>query len=523
MKGLKYLVLTRFKNSVKDIKNHPSKLITYLFLAAALMLVFVSGNMGEYGEAIRPTEEFRAVIIAIYFMTFMLSVLNGLSSGGTFYTMPDVNLLFLSPIPPKKILAYGILKQAGTSVMVGFALLFQYAWMKSAYGVTAVGMVGIVLGYALVMFISNLTAIVIYSFSSSDERRKSVIKWALYIICAAAVAYVAVPMFMNPDNFLTIALERVQSPVLTLLPVGGWLGGAAVGFMMGNIRSAVIGLILTALYTLLMFLFLNKTGSDYYEDVLQATEKASAAITAKKEGKIQSDDVNPKNVKVGKEGIGKGFGATVFLYKHLLENRRGQVFILDKMSLIFALMTIGFSYLIKDAGIAPVFAFSVYMMIFSVGFGRWAKELMMPYVYMIPQSSFKKLVMICAQSIVQMFVESALIFTAAGVIIGSAPAEIIACVIARTSMGILLLAVNILIERLIGSQLNKALLLFVYFIFAALLMIPGIILGVLLSAVITVSPVVSVMLGITLGNLAVSALIMYLCRNIIDYAELNNI
>ena len=151
-------------------------------------------------------------------------------------------------------------------------------------------------------------------------------------------------MFMNPDNFIGIALDRIKSPILSLLPVGGWLGGAVINFADENIFSGILGIAVTLMYTVLMFIALNRTGTDYYEDVLQATEKTTAAITAKKEGKLDTNDINPKNVKVGKTGIGKGRGASVFLYKHLLENRRGQVFILDKMSLLFAVMTVGFAY-----------------------------------------------------------------------------------------------------------------------------------------------------------------------------------
>lgn len=523
MNALKYLVLTRTKNSIKELKKHPSKLITYIFFIVLIGFVFLTSNSDMSGFELRPKEEFRAILVAIYFMTFMLSVLNGLSSGGTFFTMPDVNLLFISPISPKKILSYGILKQIGTSAMVGLMLIFQYGWMHNMYGVKPLDMVFVVLGFAAMMFLSNLTAIVVYSLSSNNDRLRTAVRWVLYAVCAVAALYIVLPMFLDPENFLNIGLERVRQPFITLLPVGGWIGGAVANLAMGRIPSAVIGLVLTVLYAVIMLLFLNKTSTDYYEDVLQASEKTTAAITAKKEGKMSSDDINPKNVKLGKTGINRGKGANVFLYKHLLENRRGQIFILDKMSLLFAVITVGFAFFTKEIGVAPVFAFSVYMMIFSVGFGRWAKELMLPYVYMIPQPAFKKLIMICSQSILQMFIESALIFIASSFFLKVLPIEIIMCIIARTSMGILLLAINILIERLVGSQINKSLLILIYFIFAVLLMLPGILLGFGLSLLITANVTVTVMLGIIISNMAISLLIAYLCRNILNYAELNNV
>ena len=58
-----------------------------------------------------------------------------------------------------------------------------------------------------------------------------------------------------------------------------------------------------------------------------------------------------------------------------------------------------------------------------------------------------------------MFIESALIFAVAGILIGSSPIDIVMCIAARTSVGVLLLAVNILIERLTGSQMKRCCLL----------------------------------------------------------------
>lgn len=526
MKAMKYLVLTRFKNSIIEMKNHPSKLIAYVFFIALLVFVLFTSNLdGAVMEPTRPIEEFRAIMVAIYFMTFLLTVLNGLSSGGTFFTMPDVNLLFLSPIEPKKILSYGILKNIGTSAMVGFMLAFQYGWMHNLYGIRPLDLVFVVLGFAFMMFIANLTAIVVYSFSSGNERVKTAVRWFLYAVCAAAAAYILIPMFMDYQNAFAVGLKQVYEPYITFLPVGGWLGGAVAALCMGKVSSALIYLALTFLYTAVMSFLLSKSSSDYYEDVLQASEKMTAAITAKKEGKVNYDSINPKNVKLGKTGINRGKGASVFLYKHLLENRRGQIFILDKMSLIFAAITVGFAYFTKDSqsGVVPAFAFSVYLMIFSIGFGRWAKELMLPYVYMIPQSAFKKLIMVTSQSILQFFVESALIFVACSFFLEVPVIDIVLCILARTSVGILFLAVNILIERIVGSQMNKTMLVLIYFLFAVIFIIPGVVLGVMVGALLNVNMVISVMLGMIFSNILISLIIGFACKNILNYAELNNV
>ena len=70
----------------------------------------------------------------------------------------------------------------------------------------------------------------------------------------------------------------------------------------------------------------------YYEDVMQTTEAAYTSVTAAKEGRVQ--EAAPKNIKKGKMGIGKGFGANTFYYKHLIENRRGKILLLPTLTIV---------------------------------------------------------------------------------------------------------------------------------------------------------------------------------------------
>ena len=63
---------------------------------------------------------------AILAFLCVLTVWSGLKSGATFFKMSDVNLLFVSPVSPKTILAYGLIKQMGASALAVFGKqLFQ--------------------------------------------------------------------------------------------------------------------------------------------------------------------------------------------------------------------------------------------------------------------------------------------------------------------------------------------------------------------------------------------------------------
>ena len=78
-------------------------------------------------------------------------------------------------------------------------------------------------------------------------------------------------------------------------------------------------------FVLLLALF-RKSDADYYEDVLQSTETQFQARQAMKDGGRNASSMNAfrtdKKVRVGKTGLGGGWGADTFFYKHLCEARR---------------------------------------------------------------------------------------------------------------------------------------------------------------------------------------------------------
>ena len=71
-------------------------------------------------------------------------------------------------------------------------------------------------------------------------------------------------------------------------------------------------------------------------------------------------------------------------------------------------------------------------------------------------------------------------------------------------------------ERLFGEVTSKGLMLLLYFLFMLILSVPGLIAGLLLSAVFTGQIVLyTVVLFDFLINLALASLILFLCRNLL--------
>lgn len=516
MNALPFLLIKRFKNTLKEFFRTPSKLILFIVLVVMIGATVFGGIMGKNeNTSFRDAREAYTIIFALYLFVFISVTMSGLKNGASFFTMADVNILFNAPISQKKILVFGLVRQLGVTVMLALFLVFQYGWMSSNYGMTMLDLLGVIIGYILLVFSAQLIAMGIYAYSSHSDQKKKTIKTVIYLFVAAVAAYILYPVFTAADKIGAV-VTQVSSKVIYYVPVAGWLKAFFEGFMSGNLQLIFLGLGAVVLFVGLFIIIILKMDADYYEDVLVATEVGFSAITAKKEGRMA--EAVPQNVKVGKTGIGRGKGASVFFFKHLLEDRRARFFILDLFSFIVIIGSAIFAFFMRNYGILAPFCFSVYMMVLSSFNGRWLKELTMPFVYMLPVNPFKKLVMIILQQILKGILESVIVIGIIGMITGASIPQMIGYTLVRIGACLVFIAANTLTERLFGGALGKSLQMMFYFLVLIVLAAPGVV-GAIFAA--GISELIGLLIAASWLTL-VSCAVIYFCRNILSNAEFNN-
>lgn len=526
---LVYLTARKLKNQLIAVVKSPAKLIYAVILVALFALTAFSGSAYDL-EELRNPQELTAIMVLFYTMMFLMVFASGSSSSNSpMFTLSDVTLLFPAPMSSNKILAYGLVRQLGLSLVLGFFILFQYSWMHGAYGIGPAGLVLIIVGYAITLFFAQLASMASYVRTSGMERAGKTVR---YCVFGAAALYGVWAVLSCREDLLALSNGGSYGPLLEkgaaffatipgiLFPVSGWAAGLVSGIFAGNwlLVGLSVGL-LAALFALLLGLILT-CKNNYYEDVLSTAETAQSAITAQKEGQL--NEVVPKNVKVGKTGLGKGWGASAIYYKHRVENRRSGVFLFSNMSLIFMAVIIGCSFFMRDAGLVGIFAFATYMQLFSVALGRFNRELIKPYIYLIPEPPLKKLLYAIKESLLSDTWEAILIFLVVGVIVGASPLEIVCCMVARVSFALLFTAGNVCVERVFGMVQSKTLIFLFYFLVLLLMAIPGIAACVVCSILLPVWGAAAGLLGMAVINAAIAVLVLWLCRNLLQYAELNS-
>lgn len=533
---LVYLTLKKLKNQIKGIFKSPAKLVYAIVMIALLALVIFSGNMDDgelLSDGYRPLSELTAVLTLFYTFMFLLTLIQGSSSNTPMFSLSDVTLLFPAPLSSNKILFYGLCRQLGLSLLLGFFLLFQYSWLHGMFGVSYVGLLLVVLGYAAVLFLSQLCSMAIYTRQSGNERAQKLTKRiipgvaVLYLLWAAYTCREPLLALLSGGQDYGAALTAGAGFFSTLpgllFPASGWVAGLIGGLLTGDYMLSLLMLGLIAALVLALILLIVKNKNNYYEDVLATAETAQSAVTAQKEGQLQ--DVVPKHVKVGKIGLQKGWGASAVYYKHKVENRRSGAFFLSGVSLIFVVIIIIMSLFFRfmeEASLAAVFAMSTYMQLFSCALGRFNKELTKPYLYLIPEPPLKKMLYALRERLTTALMEALLIFIPVGFILSLSPVETVCCIGARLTFELLFTTGNIVVERVFGTVSSKVLVFFFYFLVLILMAAPGIAAGVLLMTLATLPEMVGLFLGMGTVNILISLLALFLCRNLLQYAELNN-
>ena len=203
----------------------------------------------------------------------------------------------------------------GTSLFIGFFLLYQYGWMHGTYGISMGNLALILLGYAAALFCGQLTAMVLYSLTTRDERKRNVAMASCLVISGLAVLYLLANVYPEKDRWLEIAVSELNGFPVKLFPVGGWAQSAIVGILAGEwINLAFLSILL--LYIAALVMFMAKRDVDYYEDVLQAAEVSYSAIAASKQGRI--DGLYRKGLKWVGPASERGLGRTAFITSTVL-------------------------------------------------------------------------------------------------------------------------------------------------------------------------------------------------------------
>ncbi len=208
MSALTYLTLTQFKNRIRGVFRSPAKLIYAIIVIALLAFVVLAGNMEDAEGVGTPDAQLGAIIVAYFAIMFLMTANSGFSTGMSIFKMADVNFLFVGPFRSVRVLFHGMFNQMAAALIMAAVILFQYGWMHGQYGVGGLDMVFVIAGYALTVFTAQITAMVIYAFSSGRPGVRKALRAVYVVVTAAWVAYIGYRALGSPKRAERHMLRR---------------------------------------------------------------------------------------------------------------------------------------------------------------------------------------------------------------------------------------------------------------------------------------------------------------------------
>lgn len=518
MRAFVYLTSKKLKNNIIDIFKRPVKLLTAIFLIFMIAFQFIFGELETTGGGFlqRDISEFYAIILALYAFIFFLISYTGFNRGSSMFTMQDVNLLFLSPTKQKSILTYGLTQGLTQAIVTGFFIMFQYTWMHDVYQISRWDLAAIMFGYALTVFFAQMLAMVIYSFTCNDDKRKKAVKFIYLGILAVIGAYFFSVALVDSNDTMSVLIEKANSSFSDFIPFVGIIRLGVAGMMeMDIIKIAIFSISVIAMIVIYYFI-ISKVEFDFYEDVLFSTEISHSAIMSRREGRVY--EPLPKVVKLGRVGFKKGMGARAIGQKQKIERRRKKVFFLDYNSLINIVLITAYGLISDD--FIMLMVLSVYgMLMFSTN-GTWTKELNLPYVYLMPQNAFIKLFYIIKRQFGTIIKESLVMFLPLFFIYRIGFTEFVTAVPLRMTFGFLFVAMSLFIKRFFGITKSTPATSLIYILISLVLCTPTLAAGLVLYNIYGYT-FFSAVFAVAKLNIALTAVLIFASRNILKHVDYN--
>lgn len=531
MSAILYIARRQTVNRFRCLLRKPGRLMIYL-LSFAMIAWMLIGLPKHSGSRLDP----RLLQGGYLLWLLLLGTLTAWSSmerGTALFRLPDVNLLFVSPLSSRAVLAYGLIRRTGKTLSGFLFLLFYSGMLIDSFGISPAGVAILIAGTVLYLTFVQILTLALYGFAGNSRVRLAWVKAG--ILSVPALFLISALLLFQRGGATREALEAAfASPVLEAVPGAGWVKGAAFALMAGNARAAVPGATLLAGSLGLALLLFLKTDADYYEDMLPGAESNGAQRHSGRAKRFGRHAVSPE-----KEGLRTGRGANAFFFKHLCEARnRGRFFSAGASAVFLILLNLavaGGMVLIGKSHSSPVPAdavlltgcgISVYILFFRSASGDWMRELRSPYLYLIPESPLRKLLWACATTALRPALDGLAAFSVLGLVLRADPAAAAACALVYGGFGVLSTAGTVLGVRVLGTVPNRGAPMMLYLLLLLAVTAPGIagsVLAAYMLRAVSGTAILAASLPCVFWNLFAAFTIFYLCRNILENAELERI
>ncbi len=516
MQAIMYLIKRSCINKVKRaFKSVPSAILTVLGVVGFLV-VFITSFQSK--KAPLDTISSETIIAAIVLLLGVLLYNSFLSRDTGILTMADANFLFTGPFEKRQVLMYLLISVAPASLMIGFFMCFYLPLLLGSalsfleYIISLI-VVSLFLG---VIFLSYYYIYIVDSEETGFRNKSKKVFWAFIGVLAVIFAVV----LFNNDFELKITVQKYfGSSWYNWVPLFGWTKWAVNSLLEGNILTGFlppVGLLLAA--NVLLSIALYNIKADFYEKTLQDSVSLQKIMDdIKTSGNADSRAFSKVKNKVAT--VKFKTGASAIYSKQMLESRKLGV-LSNYKEILTGLFYVGFGL---------IFGFEFSFVFAMVSFGAlsmslndsWHRDFKKPYVFLIPESSFKKVVYSVLPGLIKTFISGGITITIGAIAYKLAPSAWSSYILIFLSFTILFVFAEVFTYRIIGSSSNAVVVTMLRMIFVIVACVPSIILLIVIAVLSNGTPNVTLAaLCMLTVNVVFSVLLAFLSKRIFEQSEL---
>jgi len=461
MSPLLYVLRKTYKNAILQVFKNPISLIGYLIFIGfmvlnSLTLIFDSSPI----EIKQQSYDFYMILVTGF---VILSVFPTLYKSIGNVNLPlraaDTHFLFTAPIKPSYILIYAQIIQSLMSILVALLMIIQGPLLIHYLDVSLVGVIIFVFTWAFLLISISPISMFVFTLQVRYTKLKRVFKIAFFISLFALII-VFLYGALNADSLISGVMAIINHPVYDYLPFIGWykvmFEAAVYGITLHTLIIFGIALVTAISATILMIKLID---TSFYESAIQNAQKVERVKSALNKGENMFEAMYQHKNRRAKNMTFQfhGSGAAVIRQKYYLELRKSSIFLLDISSLIGLVLSIVVAYLLSqnegignDLILSGVLFVNLAMLFFNSMTSN-NNELSNPYIYMIPESPFKKLFAIIYWRGAKILIDTFIPLVVVSIFIRSIQLELLLIPIITVAFGLQVYFTDIILSTFIGN------------------------------------------------------------------------
>ncbi len=509
---LRKLLVNKFKRAFSSVLSAVITILSIAGLGFSFVMAF------SLKKPIVASADAESIVAGLVLMIGLFLINNFLSRDTGILTMADATYLFTGPFEKRDVLAYILISTGPGAILTGFFVCF---YMPFLLGPTlTVGKFFIVLLIISLMFgCIFLSYYYIYIIDTEKPGFKKSVKRIFFAFAGSLVAAFIAFMFIKGFDIRKSGEMFFTHWWYNFVPLFGWTKWAISSLLAGSYATGLLpAASLLVLSNAALGVALYNVKADFYEKALEDSVSLQKLLDeVKSHGSADARSLTKLKTKVSSVRYYQGAGA--IFSRQLLENKK--VGFMSNMREIF----LGLFYVV----IGKVFGLEFTFVFAMVSFGAlsmslndsWHRDFKKPYVYLIPASSFQKVIFSVLPGLIKTAISGAISITVGVLAFNIDPALIVPYVLIFISFVILFVFAEVFTYRIIGAGANAMAVAFIRMFFVVATCIPAI---VVLAVIVALSRGMPDMLTITLCMLAMnlisSTLLAFLSRGIFEKSEL---